>query len=166
MGQADSRQGLAGCLLLALPPAPARLPACRDLSDFPRKTLMCLARRVSPEETAGKGGLLPAASPRRHPRSHQARQALPHMPRDGGTTWSPSLLQVTYSNTPECLTPACTLPAPACTAGEHLVLSFPGNMSPHGQTGVRTSHGCLLSWLWPGGPTSLSCLHTDKQGNA
>lgn len=44
---------------------------------------MCPARRVSPKEGVGKGGLLPAASPRRHPHSHQARQELPHMPRDG-----------------------------------------------------------------------------------
>uniref|UniRef100_A0A8B9MZB8 Uncharacterized protein n=1 Tax=Accipiter nisus TaxID=211598 RepID=A0A8B9MZB8_9AVES len=85
----NSRQGLAGCLLLALPPQPRRDSQLAKIRlAFPGKPSTCPERWASPRKQRGREDscLLPACGG-----THAARQQeLPHVLRDVGdrlVTW-------------------------------------------------------------------------------
>lgn len=123
MGQADSRQGLAGCLLLALPPQPRRDSQLAKIRlAFPGKPPR--ARKGGQARGSSEEGRTPACcQPVEAPvqqGSLQARQELPHVLRGVGdrlVTWKrEGGWKHRGRDTQQRLTPACILPAPAYAA--------------------------------------------------
>lgn len=121
--------GLAGCLLLALPPATERLPAWERPLGSPRKTPMCPARRASPREAVGKGGT-------------HARQELRGVGdcvvpwrREGWWEHHCSHTRQHASSLHQPTQPEAT---------KHLAPSFPDNMNPYG-----LNYSKNIPWVTP-----------------
>lgn len=113
--------GLAGCLLLALPSAPERLPHWEEPLGFPRKNPICPAMWASPKETP----MLP----------HMLRgvwDRLVSLGRDGWWSITAAIHTSTHShctNLHSQKLPSILLP-PSQATQTHM-----------GQTRARTSHG-------------------------